>query len=340
MIARVTWAVLFLTGGLAMAQEQRPAAPAGASTRTGASTAQADEQAIRAGDDAFVQEYSKGDARALAARFTEDAEVIEADGTRYRGRSLIEERLTQTFSASPGVKLEIHPESIQFLSPDVAKEEGRTVVKPVGKAAERRRHTALLVKRQGKWLISSVREEPDLMVAPHERLKELEWMVGDWIDDGPDSRIKVSCRWSEDGNFLLRTFHVQVQGKVAMTIHERVGWDPLARQFHSWEFDSEGGYGEGVWSRDGEHWVIKHTGVRPEGVTASATHLVTRERPDLVRWVSIDRVVGDERAERDEEAIMVSVPPAPGVSSPSRSPSSSPGQPAVSPTPKPSRSPR
>ena len=291
----------------------------------------ADEQAVRAADAAFVQDYNKGDARALASRFTEDAEVIEANGMRYRGRSLIEERLAKTFATSPGVKLEIHSDSIQLLSPDVAKEEGLTIVKPVGKALESRRHTALLVKRDGKWLISSVREEPDPTLPPHERLKELEWMVGDWVDDGPDSHINVSCRWSEDGNFLLRTFQVHVQGKPAMTVHQRVGWDPLSKQFHSWEFDSEGGYGEGVWSRDGDQWVIKHTGVRPEGLTASATHLVARERPDLVRWVSVNRVVGDERADRDEEAMMVRVPPAPRV------PSRAPGQPNGSPTPKPAR---
>ena len=43
--------------------------------------------------------------KALAARFAEDAEVVEADGARYRGRPLIEQRLAETFAASPGVKL-------------------------------------------------------------------------------------------------------------------------------------------------------------------------------------------------------------------------------------------
>ena len=148
---------------------------------------------------------------------------------------------------------------------------------------------------------------------PHERLKDLDWMIGEWIDQGPDAHVRVSCRWSEDGNFLIRTFAVKVQGKPAMTVHQRIGWDPLGKQFHSWEFDSEGGYGEGRWSRDGNRWVIKHTGVRPEGVTASATHIMTRERPDLVRWISIDRVVGDESVPQDESFAMVRVPPPPQV---------------------------
>ncbi|MGC8639850.1 MAG: YybH family protein [Isosphaeraceae bacterium] len=318
--------------GPALAQDSKTSSPARVATEVKASP---EEHAIREADGAFVEEYNKGDAKALAARFTEDAEVIEADGMRYRGRALIEERLAQTFAASPGIKLEIMADSIVFLSPDVAKEEGRTVVKPAGAAVEARRHTALLVKREGKWLISSVREELDPLLPPHERLKELAWMVGDWVDDGPDSHIKVSCRWSADGNFLLRTFLVHVQGKPTLAVHQRVGWDPLAKQFRSWEFDSEGGYGEGRWSRDGDAWVIKHTGVRPEGITASATHLVARERPDLVRWVSTDRIVGDERAPGDEESTMVRVPPAPQTSA------TAPGQPAASPaTSKKTRSPQ
>src|SRR5438270_13780731 len=98
-----------------------------------------------------------------------------------------------------------------------------------------------------------------------------------------------------------------------MTVSQRIGWDPLARQIRAWEFDSEGGFGEGKWSRDGERWVVKHTGVRPEGTTASATNAMDRERPDLVRWVSTDRVVGDESVPEDDAYVLVRVPPPPRV---------------------------
>jgi hypothetical protein len=179
---------------------------------------------------------------------------------------------------------------------------------------------ALLVKRDGRWLISSIREEPEPLIRPHERLKDLEWMIGEWVDQGSDSHVRVSCRWSEDGNFMLRRFTVNMQGKPVMTIHQRVGWDPLAKQFRSWEFDSEGGYGEGRWIRDGERWVIKHNGVRPEGTTASATHIVSRERHDLVHWSSVDRVVGDESVPEENHYVMVRVPPAPHLPSAGRAP--------------------
>src|SRR5207253_5440776 len=130
------------------------------------------------------------------------------------------------------------------------------LISPTQEARSARPYTVLYIKRNGRWQISSVREEPDLLVRPHERLKDLEWMIGDWVDEGSDSVVRVNCRWSADGNFLIRSFTVKLQGKPVMTVSQRIGWDPLARQIRSWEFDSEGGFGEGRWSRDGERWVV------------------------------------------------------------------------------------
>jgi len=272
-----------------------------------------DEKAIRAVDDAFVRDYNKGDSKALAAMFTEDAEVVEAEGDRYQGRDLIEQSLADTFAASKGAKIALEIEAIRFISADVAKEEGRSVVTLAEAAPVSRSYTVLYVKREGRWLISSVREETDPLVRPHDRLMDLEWMIGDWIDEGADSVVRINCRWSEDENFLIRSFTVKRLGKPLMSVTQRIGWDSVAHQIRSWEFDSEGGFGEGKWSRSGDRWVIKHTGVRPEGATASATNVMTRERPDLIRWNSADRVIGDEAVPMDDSFVLTRVPPSPGL---------------------------
>jgi uncharacterized protein (TIGR02246 family) len=307
------------------AQTTRPSESRATTAETNRQDPSPDEKAVRAVDEAFVRDYNKGDSKALAAYFTEDAEVFEADGERFQGRNLIEQRFVETFETSLGVKLSLEIEGIRFLNPDTAKEEGRTLITPAKGAPVSRLYTVLFVKRDGRWLISSVREEPDPQVRPHERLKDLGWMIGEWVDEGSDSEVRVDCRWSDDTNYLLRSFTVKRQGKPVMTVSQRIGWDPLARQIRSWEFDSEGGFGEGRWSRDGERWIIKHTGVRPEGTTASATNIMWRERPDLVRWASTDRVLGDEAVPDEESYAMVRVPPPPRTQSkaqatPSQSP--------------------
>ena len=49
----------------------------------------------------------------------------------------------------------------------------------------------------------------------------------------------------------------------------------------------------------------------PDGRTASATRLIALEKPNRVRWASIDRVAGDEAIPEEMSYIMVKVPPAP-----------------------------
>jgi uncharacterized protein (TIGR02246 family) len=332
--------IVFVLGAIVPSGEKAAQAQA-PDTRTAT-----DEKGIRAADDAFVAGYNKGDAKALAALFTEDAEVAELEGERYQGRDVIEGRLAETFAASPGVKIALEIEAIRFLSPDVAKEEGLSRVTSAQGSAESRRFTVLYVKRDGRWLISSVREEPDPLVRPHDRLKELEWMIGDWVDEAPDSVVHLNCRWTEDENFLVRTFTVKFQGKPVMSVTQRIGWDPLARQIRSWDFDSEGGFGEGLWSGGGDRWVIKHAGVRPEGAAASATNIMIRERADRMRWVSLDRVIGSEPVEDEVSYVLVRVPPAPRLElkpaaarapAPAAAPAPAPARPpAPAPTPKPS----
>ena len=308
----------------ARSQPAQPPARTDASAR-GPSVPAGDEKAIRAVDDAFVRDYNRNDSKALAALFTDDAEAVEAEGDRLQGREPIERRFAETFAASPGVKIAIEGVSIRFLSPDVAEEEGQTVITPTREARQVRPYRVLFVKRDGRWLISSVREEADPLVTPHDRLRDLEWMIGDWLDEAPDSHVRLNCRWSDDGNFLIRSFTVKLQGRPVMTVSQRIGWDPMARRIRSWEFDSEGGFGEGTWSREGDRWVIKHTGVRPEGIAGSSTNIMVKERPDLIRWSSTDRVLGDESLPGTDDYVLVRVPPAPRTPKPGRSsPPSSP----------------
>src|SRR5438093_4211725 len=95
-----------------------------------------------------------------------------------------------------------------------------------------------------------------------------------------------------------------------MNVSQRIGWDPLAKRIRSWVFDSEGGYGESDWTRDGNNWIIKATGVRPDGTTASATNVLTPTGPDGYVWKSTERIVADDR-QPDTEVKVVRKPPQP-----------------------------
>ena len=104
---------------------------------------------------------------------------------------------------------------------------------------------------------------------------------------------------------------VQVGGRPAITSSQRIGWDPLAKKLHTWIFDSEGGFAEGIWTRHGNQWIAKLTGTTSDGRASSSTNVVTRVSKDRMTWQSRDRVVGDEVLPNIEEIVIVRTPPQP-----------------------------
>jgi uncharacterized protein (TIGR02246 family) len=255
----------------------------------------ADEEAIRANIKAFVKAYNAGDAKAVAALFTPDGKIVDKEGDESEGREEIAETYSDIFKSNPQKKMEVFVESIRFIGSDLAMEVGSTKETPSpNEPPEYDRYTVLHVKRDGKWQMALARDEEGPPPSAHEQLKPLAWLVGDWIDDDGSSVVRSSCRWSQDGHFLLQEFHLQLSGQNAMNVSQRIGWDPIAKNIRSWVFDSEGGFGESVWTPDGDSWLIRATGVRPDGTTGSATNFLTQIGNDGYIWRTTDRVVAGE----------------------------------------------
>jgi hypothetical protein len=198
------------------------------------------------------------------------------------------------------------------LAPELARQDGRTKLIPAdGGPPSTARYTASLIKTQGHWRIASIRELDDPSITHHERLKELEWLVGEWVEETGDTVIETSIAWVDEGNFLLRGFEIKVAGKVDLKGTQRIGWDPISKQIKSWVFDSRGGYGEGHWSRSGDQWIVKSSGVRPDGLTTSATQTLRRVSKDRLLWSSTSRTLGGETRDDLHEFMMVRKPPQP-----------------------------
>jgi uncharacterized protein (TIGR02246 family) len=271
----------------------------------------ADEATIRDNIDAFVKAYNAHDAKAIAALFAADGQIEDKDGDVMEGREAIEKTFADIFADAPKKKIEVEVESIRFIGSDVAVETGTTKETAApNEPPENDRYTVVHVKRDGKWQMVLARDEEGPTATAHERLEPLGWLVGDWIDDGGSSVVESSCRWSDDGNYLLQEFKLKINGRNAMNVSQRIGWDPVAKRIHSWVFDSEGGYGESEWTRDDDAWIIKATGVRPDGTTASATNLLMPTGKDGYIWRSTDRIVGDDR-QATSEVKVVRKPPQP-----------------------------
>ena len=224
------------------------------------------------------------------------------------------------FQENPGLKLESEVAEVRFITPDVARVEGQSRLSSVkGDASEFTRFSSLLVRKDGKWQAAEIREftAPAEDVAPYERLRELEWMVGHWVDDSGNNKVEADVRWADNNSYLVRTYNAQVQGEKPSSGTMFIGWDPQSGQIKSWNFDSEGGHGEGLWTRTNENeWIVKAQGVLRDGRPTSATQVHTILNKDSVKTNSIDRIIGGQVAPDIVDVVMVRKPPQPGVAAP------------------------
>jgi uncharacterized protein (TIGR02246 family) len=272
--------------------------------------------AIRKTAESFLQAYEKGDAKAAAAHFTNDAEYVDEDGNAFVGRDEIEQDFARFFAENDGAALEINIDSIHFVDSTVAVEDGTTTIRRRdGSIRAHNRYVAVHTKTGEKWLVASVRENAPKGERRHrEQLQQLDWLVGEWLDEADESIVTFSCRPVDDGNFLLREFTVTVAGDRVISGSQRIGWDPITGRLRAWTFDSQGGHFEGAWHRDGDSWVLNSTGVTADGETASGTGIFTFVNSHTMTWQAVNYEVEGVRMPDSEVYTLVRVGPAPEMS--------------------------
>jgi hypothetical protein len=147
-------------------------------------------------------------------------------------------------------------------------------------------------------------------------LEELGWLVGRWVDDGGDIDIVTTCAWTKNRKFLTRSFVVtrDEDGEVDLEGTQVIGWDASEKRIRSWTFDSEGGFGQGVWVRDGNRWLAKKSFVLPTGEKATAVNVLTYVDDDTLRWQSVSREVAGQLLPNIPEVTVVRQPETPDTS--------------------------
>lgn len=271
-----------------------------------------DERAIRQTVEAFVKSYNDHNATAIASLFTPEGMTADEDGNVVKGREAIEKVFSGIFKEHPKTRIEDTIESIRFIGPAEAIEDGTaTITHDKATPAEKGRYRVVHVKRDGKWQMASATDLPKDAWAGEDQLKQLEGLIGDWVDESPDALVLTSYRWTDNHRFILSQFTVQIGGRPAMTGTQRIGWDPLKKTLRSWVFDTEGGFADGLWTRDANKWLVKLSGITRDGKTASATHVIALAGKDRLILQTVDRMVGNEKMPDGEKILIVRRPPAP-----------------------------
>jgi uncharacterized protein (TIGR02246 family) len=259
-----------------------------------------DEQAIRTATDAYAAASNQGDLTRFLSFWTDDAEFIDEDGKTTQGRAALTALFKQAMSDNKDVKVEIKTAAIRFLKDDVALQDGNVVMTYANGAVDRNAYSAIWLKKDGKWLLNRVRDyasPPEAVEAAPTaaQIKDLAWLVGDWTHEEKETKTAVTGRWLKGQKFLALDYNVHTKGNEVLALTQIIGWDPTSQQFHSWVFDSHGGFGEGAWTRTGKTWIVEVAGVTIDGRHGSGTTKWTPVGDDRFIYEALDRNLDGKR---------------------------------------------
>lgn len=261
------------------------------------------EDEIMASVVSYVAAFNAGDCDRLADHWAENAEYLcRTTGDKAVGREQIRAQFAEQCQQTKLPKLSVEVDSIRFVKPDVAIEEGVAKITHEGEEPELFSYTAVHVKEESQWKLDSVHEalvatqlsNQSPVSAAREQLEPLAWLIGRWVDESEGSTVETNTRWTKNETFLIRSFKVDVSGVIDLEGTEVIGWDPAAQQIRGWVFDSDGGFAQEHWYEDDGRWYIKAAGVLPDGRTAASLRTMRRIDDDKYESHSLGRSVDGE----------------------------------------------
>jgi len=279
----------------------------------------------------YLQAFNRHDAAALAAHWSPTAENVDLDsGDTTRGRAAVESVFATLFEEDANATIDIDVESIRPISVDVAVVDGISRIAFVspsnepGSASAGSRFSAVVVKREGRWLLESVRETSlsarARPAAAGQPLEPLAWLAGSWEDVGEGLTAGTQCFWSPGRAFLVRSHVVTIDpptvrpagggdsvpgllppgtlpAGTTRELTEIIGWDADRGCIRSWLFTSDGRFAEATWAREGDAWRVRYHGGGPDASLTGSLRLA--------------RVGPDELTVRcDDDALADVMPPA------------------------------
>jgi uncharacterized protein (TIGR02246 family) len=265
----------------------------------------AEEKGVRATAESFVTAFNRGDAKAIAALWTNDCEYVDETGRIFRGRDTIEKEYAAFFTAHPGLKVETSISSIKIIGAHAAIEDGTALVKNAdGAPVSRGAYTAVHLKEGDKWLMASVREYASPSLSARPNFGDLEWLIGDWTAAKDSKTVDFSFKWVADKKFIELSYTVRDQGSVARSGIQIIGSDPASGDVVSWSFDSTGGYGQGIWTLLKKGLVIESRGMLLDGAATASTSIVSRIDGDSFTWQSVNRRVAGQSLSDAEPVVL------------------------------------
>src|SRR5262245_5323691 len=220
-----------------------------------------EREADKAAIDKLIKENSQAfnnrDAAAIAANWTADGEYIRNDGDPIRGRTEVQKGYAEFFKTLKGKPtVEVQTDKLRFPSADTAVSEVTLRLKnEQGEVIGSSWRNTLLAREGGTMKVAMV-QEWDRDSSLDDSLKDLEWLIGTWRMDTRDRDVTTTYEWDESKKLIRGKYTDKQGGREVESGTQVFGKDNADGGIRSWVFQSDGGFGDGLWTRDGKKWTV------------------------------------------------------------------------------------
>jgi hypothetical protein len=222
----------------------------------------------------YVAAWNGRDFDALRRLWTDDGEMIDARGVVVDRETLLARKAPDGADGKSVLSVKIG--AVRQIEPNVVLVDGESnLANPAGAVFEHMRFSGILVNKDGSWRIRLIRELSSEQPPPEAPLRDLEWLIGDWVGMGEGLRVEIGSQWDMEGRYVLSNFEIEPEGGNAYEATQRIAWDPASRSIKSWYFDSRGSISTGAWERNGESWLVTITGTQYDGAVMTGTSVIT-----------------------------------------------------------------
>lgn len=256
-----------------------------------------DQMEIRESTEAHTQAFNVHDSEKLTSLWDEDALFINLTTEEIvEGNKNIAVFFKNLFEKKGAKNIRMLLSNVSSSGENVALAQGILEVSFADQYIWKGAFKAEYIKHDDKWFISSLSvNEINSSETQFKHLKELDWLAGNWIDAENPVEVAYSNLWDKNKNFLVQNFTYSVLGQEELKGMQIIGWNPTEKKICSWTFNSDGGYGTGIWSKNGSTWSVNQNFVLPRGGKATSTHTYNVNNASSYTFLDTNRIVDGKK---------------------------------------------
>jgi uncharacterized protein (TIGR02246 family) len=243
----------------------------------------------------YLRAFRSRDAEAVAACWSESADNRSLDsGEETHGRQQVQQVFQTLFEEDASAEIDLDIQEIRPLGSNLAVVDGISQLSFSTGDATASRFTAIVMKKDGRWMLESVREAATELPETSRgyAIRRVSEFAGRWESVAGRQDVSTHAFWTAGGGFLVRSH--TVQGKASdREITEIIGWDPVRQGIRSWLFTSDGGFAEGSWTIEDDHFDVMLDGTTASGDIVTGRLMITRLGPDDLRTEVEGSVIAD-----------------------------------------------